>query len=75
MATKVETGKKPISERLKGFFRGVINELKKVHWPDKKQLIIYTGVVVVFVLVVSLAISALDAIFSYLLSFVLGRGA
>ena len=71
MSPKSEAGKKRVSDRLKGFFRGVWSELKKVHWPDRKQLIIYTGVVVVFVLIVSLAISALDFIFSSLLKLVL----
>jgi len=72
MASKTDAGKKSVGERLKGFFRGVLSELKKVHWPDRKQLIIYTGVVVVFVLVVSVAISALDMVFSALLKMVLG---
>ena len=68
---KTDTGKKSIGDRLKGFFRGVWSELKKVHWPDRKQLITYTGVVVVFVLVVSLAISALDWIFNNLVALLL----
>ena len=72
MASKTDAGKKSVGDRLKGFFRGVLSELKKVHWPDRKQLIIYTGVVVVFVLVVSVAISALDMVFSALLKMVLG---
>jgi preprotein translocase subunit SecE len=73
MAAKTEAGKKSISDRLKGFFRGVWSELKKVHWPDRRQLLIYTGVVVVFVLVVSLAISALDFVFSSMLKLMLAR--
>ena len=72
MAAKNEAEKKKISNRLKAFFRGVLNELKKVHWPDRKQLITYTGVVVVFVLIVSLAISALDWLFSGLIHLALG---
>ncbi|MCL1974825.1 MAG: preprotein translocase subunit SecE [Firmicutes bacterium] len=71
MATKNEAEKKKATNRLKAFFRGVLNELKKVHWPDRKQLITYTGVVVVFVLVVSLAISALDWLFSGLIHYIL----
>ena len=72
MAAKTEAEKKKVSNKLKGFFRGVWSELKKVHWPDRKQLITYTGVVVVFVLIVSLAISALDWLFSSLVRLVLG---
>ena len=67
MAVKTEADKKGKPGKIKTFFRGVLSELKKVHWPDRKQLVTYTGVVVVFVLIVSLAISALDQVFSFLL--------
>jgi len=72
MATKADAHKKSMGDRIKAFFRGVWSELKKVHWPDRKQLIVYTGVVVVFVLVMSLAIAALDAIFNELVKLVIG---
>lgn len=73
MAAKADADKKvKRSGRIKAFFRGVLSELKKVHWPDRKQLVTYTGVVVVFVLAVSLAVSALDWLFSSLLGLVLG---
>jgi preprotein translocase subunit SecE len=73
MAIKTEAAKKSMVDRIKAFFRGVWSELKKVHWPDRKQLITYTSVVVVFVLAVSLAISALDGVFSFLLGLLLNR--
>lgn len=69
MATNAEV-KKP--GRLKSFFRGVLGELKKVHWPSRKQLITYTGIVVVFVLAIALVISALDWVLVSLFSLVLG---
>ena len=71
MAAKTDAEKRNATGRVKAFFRGVINELKKVHWPDRKQLVTYTGVVIMFVLAVSLAVSALDWIFSTLLKLVL----
>jgi len=73
MATKTEAKGKGgnFIGKIKVFFRGVWSELKKVHWPDRKQIAIYTAVVVVFVLVVSLAVSALDWFFSSVLSLVL----
>ncbi len=58
--------------KFKTFFKGVLSELKKVHWPDKKTLITYTGVVVVTVLILSLAISGLDWIFTNLIRLTLG---
>ena len=54
------TSQKKKKTGVKGFFRGVWSELKKVHWPSRKQLVTYTCVVIVTVLVLSLAISAMD---------------
>lgn len=56
-ATTAEA-KKP--SRVKTFFNGVWNELKKVHWPSKKQLINYTGVVILAVVAVALVLSLYD---------------
>ena len=69
MAAKTEVRK---SGRLKTFFKGVWGELKKVHWPDRKQLATYTGVVIVFVLIISLVLSALDWLVMSLFGLVLG---
>lgn len=35
------------------FFAGVINELKKVRWPDKKSMLKYTIATIVFVVVLA----------------------
>jgi preprotein translocase subunit SecE len=59
------------SGRLKAFFKGVWSELKKVHWPSKKQLATYTGVVIVTVLVMAVAISIFDWVISSLLELIL----
>lgn len=50
--------------RLKKNYRGVTGELKKVHWPNKKELMSYTGVVLVSVLLVSLVIWVVDSVVS-----------
>lgn len=42
------------------FFRQVMAELRKVVWPTRHQLITYSTVVVVFVLVVMTFVQALD---------------
>lgn len=34
---------------IKSYMAGVYSELKKVHWPDRRQLTTYTGVVLVAV--------------------------
>ena len=68
-ATTAEARK---SGRVKAFFKGVWNELKKVHWPSKKQLITYTGVVILAVVAMALVISIYDWIVSYLIQLLLG---
>lgn len=63
--------KKARADRIKNFFKGVISELKKVHWPSKKQIVVYTGVVIIAVLLLSTAITVVDSILSFLLNFIL----
>ena len=49
-------------EGTKRFFRNVIAELKKVNWPNRKELITYTIVVIVMVLIVAVIIFAWDSV-------------
>ncbi|MEW6663572.1 MAG: preprotein translocase subunit SecE [Bacillota bacterium] len=58
-------------EKVSKYFRGVWSELKKVHWPDRSQLVTYTSVVIGAVILVSLMIWIVDSIFSFLLSAIL----
>lgn len=48
------------------FLREVRQELKKVNWPDRRQMLIYTTVVLVTVVVLTSFVFALD--------FVIGKG-
>ncbi|MEE2031936.1 preprotein translocase subunit SecE [Rhodococcus chondri] len=52
-----------IFKRLRRFFREVIAELRKVIWPNRKQLTTYTIVVVVFCAVLTAFIFGLDLAF------------
>lgn len=65
-ATK-EVGLKDRWENIKQYFRSVYNELKKVHWPGRQQLIAYTGVVLFSVALVALIIWLFDTGLSFLL--------
>lgn len=56
-----------IRERSTGFLRNVWAELKKVHWPNRKEIITYTGVVLVAVAFVSILIWLVDSALSLLL--------
>ncbi|MFE3290174.1 preprotein translocase subunit SecE [Rhodococcus sp. NPDC059234] len=50
-------------KRLRKFLREVIAELRKVIWPNRKQMITYTTVVLVFVAFMVAFISGLDLAF------------
>ena len=69
VAVKREKGN--FAERTRKFFRGVINELKKVHWPNRREIIIYTSVVVVAVLVVTALIWVFDTLLSKILQLII----
>jgi preprotein translocase subunit SecE len=63
---QLPAGKEPAFEGIRRFFRNVIAELKKVNWPNRKELITYTIVVIITVLVVSLIMTFWDAILSFI---------
>ncbi len=48
------------------YFKECKAELKKVTWPNKEQLIHNTGVILVFIAVVTIILSILDAGFAKL---------
>lgn len=52
-----------IFKRLSKFLREVVAELRKVIWPNRKQMITYTSVVLVFVTFMVAFISGLDLAF------------
>ena len=43
------------------YFRGVLSELKKVHWPSRRQLLTYTVVVFFAVAIVSILMWIVDS--------------
>ena len=54
------------------FLRQVVGELRKVVTPTRKELLSYTGVVLVFVVIMMLLVSGLDFGFSALVNFLFG---
>ncbi len=60
-AKKEGTDLKGRWESLKSYITGVYNELKKVHWPNRRQLIAYTGVVLAAVALVAAIIWLFDS--------------
>ena len=62
-----ETAVQTNTSRIKKFVREVRAELKKVSWPSRRELIAFTGVVFVSVVVVATLIWVIDMSFSGLL--------
>ena len=54
------------------FIRQVIAELRKVVTPTRKELFSYTGVVLVFVVIMMAIVSGFDFLFSLLVNFLFG---
>ncbi len=64
--------KKNVFARMALFIRQVVSELRKVIWPTRKELIAYTTVVLVFVLIMAGFVAGLDFIFTKGVLFVFG---
>jgi preprotein translocase subunit SecE len=45
------------------FYKQVVAELRKVIWPTRKELVTYTTVVVVFVLIITAIVAVFDLAF------------
>lgn len=56
------------------FIRQVIAELRKVVTPTRKELFSYTGVVLIFVVVMMILVSILDFAFGLGVGYVFGNG-
>jgi len=54
-------------DKARQYLNGVYSELKKVHWPNRQQLLAYTGVVLVSVVLMSFIIWLFDSGLSFVL--------
>lgn len=54
-------------DKIKEFILDVRKEMKKVSWPDQQELVDYTIVVVVFTILLSAFIFAVDQVYSTVL--------
>jgi preprotein translocase subunit SecE len=59
--------------RLSLFISQVIAELKKVVTPTRKELLSYTGVVLVFVVIMMALVYGLDRVFALVVTYVFGN--
>lgn len=64
--TPSKVDEKPnIFERIARFIREVVAEMRKVNWPSRKELLTYTSVVLVFVIVMMSIVGVLDYAFAW----------
>ncbi|MEW5911211.1 MAG: preprotein translocase subunit SecE [Thermodesulfobacteriota bacterium] len=59
-------------ERTSQFMREVVQELKRVTWPSRRQTISSTGVVLALVILVSIFLGLVDFVLSRLVRFLIG---
>lgn len=55
------------------FFSEVRTELKKVHWPTKKEILSHTTTVILTVVVMAVIIYGIDSVFGFIMSKILGN--
>lgn len=72
MANVAKGQDKPVTMRIGKFFRDSRAELRKVTWPNRKELVTYTIVVIVSTAIVAVFLGIVDLIFAQLLAW-LGR--
>lgn len=65
MTTQANANSGEKTKSFSKFLKGVRSELKKVNWPNRKELINNTVVVVISVALVTLALWALDSAFGF----------
>jgi len=60
-----------LAARLVGFLQGSWRELQRVQWPDRRQVVQATGVVIGFVIVAGVYLGLADTVASKLMTFIL----
>ena len=63
-----EVKKAGLGTRIKKYFKECKAEVKKVTWPTKDKLVHNTGIIIVFVAIVTVILSLLDVGFTKLFS-------
>ncbi len=64
--TKPKKEKVNLVVRIRRYFHDIRNEMKKVAWPNRQEIISSTLVVLTTVIILALIVSILDVIFQYL---------
>ncbi|MDE3133143.1 MAG: preprotein translocase subunit SecE [Acidobacteriota bacterium] len=70
-AAQVVDRRPSAAARLVGFLRGCWKELQRVQWPDRRQVMQATGVVLGFVIVAGIFLGIADLVASKLINLIL----
>ena len=74
-AKEDRASRRNLFSRIALFLRQVMQELRKVVTPTRKELLSYTGVVLVFVIIMMLLVSGMDWVFGWVVVVVFGTPA
>ncbi len=69
--TQLERLRAPI-QRGRRFLEEAWSELKKVHWPARRETVAATGVVIVVVFITAAWLGLVDAVLAWMLSGIIG---
>ena len=58
-------------KKIRRFFHDIRIELKKVNWPSKRELTVFTGIVIVVILVIGAFFWVLDTGFTAVLKLII----
>ncbi|MCM8900401.1 preprotein translocase subunit SecE [Caldicoprobacter algeriensis] len=67
---KAETKVSSKRKRVVKYFRDVISEVKKVSWPDRKELVNATIAAIVFIVIFAIVVGIVDLILGQLLKLI-----
>ena len=51
-----------LPKRIAEFVREIVSELRRVVWPTRSQVVTYSGVVLVFVIVLAIIVNVIDIV-------------
>jgi len=69
-AVKIGEESPGLGGQIARFVREVVAELRKVNWPSRKELLTYTSVVIVFVVIMATIVGLLDEAFFWVVGHV-----
>jgi preprotein translocase subunit SecE len=59
-------------KKVQRFFHEVRIELKKVNWPSRRELLLFTGIVIIVILIIGVFFWILDSGFTAILRLIIG---